>query len=460
MVDSLSANMERDFNPHAAKSSRLDEDGVLSTGFENYEGASTDRVSLQLPISGDVLDGRRREYPTLHPFLTLTDPHLEDEQKFRKIMTTMKYCEGLPVPPDHPYIEADLTCGASGCNKSTKVYVSKSLPNTAAHSEEEMRQIESDLVKLANAGFHCDVCCLSERRKTATMALSDPPKKISDQDREACLDRANAHPILSDMPNPRRWDKQTLKSKRKAARRDAKRALGLNQSQNLTPQQEEEATRHLSEEYLNKQRKDYAATRDDIFEEFKKARLQELRKEYNTKLNAIADMTPDWVDKDKETQRGMKLKCEDIEATFQKQETTKLNLEWDKVSPKIADSDAEEPEPNVLLDTDTRPSTSPQYGEGSIDHAVDLSTKGITVKDGTADLDLAATSTNTEVNGQVTAVSSTLDKTKTHVTHLMDQMGMAGKKRAADDLAAAKADDEDEYGRFERLKKRKTGRPE
>ena len=76
MVDSLSATMERDTNPLAAKSSRLDEDGVLSTGFENYEGASTDRVSLQLPESGDVLDGRRREYPTLLPYLSLTDPDL------------------------------------------------------------------------------------------------------------------------------------------------------------------------------------------------------------------------------------------------------------------------------------------------------------------------------------------------------------------------------------------------
>lgn len=161
------------------------------------------------------------------------DNHSEDEQKFRKIMTTMKEREGLPIPPGHPYIEADLTCGASDCNKSTKVYVSKSLPNTVAHSEEEMRQIESDLFKLANAGFHCDVCCLSERRKKATMALAEPPEKISDQDREACLDRANAHSILSDMPNPRRWDKQTLKSKRTAARREAKRTLGLTPSQNL-----------------------------------------------------------------------------------------------------------------------------------------------------------------------------------------------------------------------------------
>lgn len=214
---------------------------------------------------------------------------------------------------------------------------------------------------------------------------------------------------------------------------------------------------------MNKQRRDYTATRDDIFEEFKEARLQELRNDYQTKINAIADMKPDWVAKDKAAHFDMKLKCEDIEAAFQKQENAKLNLEWDKVSPavgKASDSVAEEPEPKILLDTDTPPLTTPTHREGSLDHAVDLSTNGITVKDGTADLGLAATSTNTEVNGQVTAVSSTLDKTKTHVTHLMDQMGMAGKKRAADDLAAAKEDGEDEYARFERLKKRKTGRQE
>ncbi|KXS94203.1 hypothetical protein AC578_9960 [Pseudocercospora eumusae] len=79
----------------AGESSRLDDDGLLNTSFENYESASPDRVSFQPPESGDVLDGRRRKYPSLLPFMSLTDPDL---------------------PPGHPYIKADLTCGASDCN--------------------------------------------------------------------------------------------------------------------------------------------------------------------------------------------------------------------------------------------------------------------------------------------------------------------------------------------------------
>ncbi|KXS95547.1 hypothetical protein AC579_708 [Pseudocercospora musae] len=123
--------MERGINPLAAESSRLNEDGVLDTGLEDYEGASTDLLSLQLPQSSDVLDGHRRKYLNLPPFLSLIETR-PDKQKSGKIMATMKHCEDLPIPPGHPYIEAHLRCGASDWKDSTKVYVSKSLGNTAA----------------------------------------------------------------------------------------------------------------------------------------------------------------------------------------------------------------------------------------------------------------------------------------------------------------------------------------